>query len=249
MELFLDISDCKCLVTGSAKRLGKALVSAFAEKGADVIVHYRNSKKEAMDVVNSARGYRGSANAIRADLEEPAQAIRLVEDAIKAMDGLNVLINSASVFDRQGFIDTDLDTWNRNLAVNLTAPFVLSREFARHLISNGEKGIILNMLDWRALRPGRQDFAYTIAKSGLAAMTKGLAKILAPKIRVNGLALGPVLPPEGSGEKDYQRILEMVPKKRACTIEELVESALFLVAGPDYITGEILNLDGGRNLI
>jgi pteridine reductase len=155
------------------------------------------------------------------------------------------LINNAAIFKPLSFLETSIEAWNQHLTVNLTSPFLISQSFVRH--REGRPGSIVNLLDWRALRPGTDHFPYTISKAGLATMTHILAQALAPNIRVNGLALGAVLPPPG--KKDFDKdIIKDVPIGRWGTVEETVDSMLFLLAGPEFITGEILHLDGGRHL-
>ncbi|RPJ37783.1 MAG: SDR family oxidoreductase, partial [Chloroflexi bacterium] len=133
----------------------------------------------------------------------------------------------------------------------LTAPFLLSRDFGR-MIPGGQKGRIVNIVDWRAMRPAADHFAYTISKAGLVALTHSLAAALAPDITVNGLALGAILPPSDrplSGEADMSKVLAQVPARRWAELDEVCQALLFLLDGPEYITGEIIHLDGGRHLI
>lgn len=241
----MDLRSHRALVTGAAKRLGRAFAEALASRGAAVAVHYGTSADEADEVVCGIRAQGGQAVAVQADLAVPEEVVRLFDAAARELGEVDLLVNSASVFDPPGPLETELTVWERSLAVNLTAPFLLSQEFARH--RHGRPGSIVNMLDWRALRPGPDHFAYTIAKAGLAAMTRSLAQAFAPSIRVNGLALGAILPPsDGSGIGDAQ--LRRVPAGRIGTVEETVEALLFLLTGPEYLTGEILHLDGGRQL-
>jgi len=141
---------------------------------------------------------------------------------------------------------TTLADWERHMAINLTAPFLLSQAFAKQIPENGE-GRIVNILDWRALRPGADHFPYTVSKAALAAMTQSLAVALAPRISVNGLALGAVLPPANEFAKDD--IIENIPAQRWSDAKEIEQALIFLLAGPAYITGEIIHVDGGRHLI
>ena len=143
-------------------------------------------------------------------------------------------------------IDTDLLAWERHIRINLTAPVLLSRSFARSL-SPGQPGRIINMLDWRAFRPGADHFPYTISKAGLAALTRSLALALAPDVAVNGIALGAILPP--GDNTDLDGIIENVPAGRWAELDELTRTVLFLLDGPSYITGEVIHLDGGRHLV
>ncbi|TLN10478.1 SDR family oxidoreductase, partial [bacterium] len=159
---------------------------------------------------------------------------------------LDALVNNAAIFLPGNALETSLELWQKHLAINLTAPFLLSQAFARRLAPDRE-GRVLNILDWRALRPGRDHFAYTISKAALAAMTQALAVGLAPNVLVNGLAFGAILPPaDGAGT---EKILQNVPAGRWADLREVAESVVFLLSGPAYITGEILHLDGGRHLV
>jgi pteridine reductase len=153
-------------------------------------------------------------------------------------------VNSASIFEPLSFQNTTLDDWHRHLNINLTAPFLLSQAFAKQT----PRGRIVNILDWRALRPGADHFPYTITKSALAAMTKSLAAALAPNITVNGLALGAILPPADHSSAN-EKIIENIPAQRWAEAKEVEDALLFLLTGPAYITGEIIHLDGGRHLI
>jgi pteridine reductase len=156
------------------------------------------------------------------------------------------LINNAAIFAPLSFQQTSFADWQNQMAINLTAPFLLSQAFAASLLPD-KKGRIVNILDWRALRPGSDHFPYTISKAALAAMTQSLAIALAPAITVNGLALGAILPPsDGYAESG---LLNSVPAARWASIEEVCQSLLFLLSGPEYITGEIIHVDGGRHLI
>jgi NAD(P)-dependent dehydrogenase (short-subunit alcohol dehydrogenase family) len=159
---------------------------------------------------------------------------------------LFALVNNASVFEPQGWEDTSLELWNRSLAVNLTAPFLLSQAFARSL-EPGRNGRIINLIDWRALRPGPDHLPYTISNSALAALTHSLAIALAPRITVNGLALGAILPPSNGAPAKVN--LEQIPAHRWAKLEEVGQALVFLLDGPAYITGEIIHIDGGRHLV
>lgn len=233
------------LVTGAARRLGLAFAQGLAARGADVALHYGKSAdgESQAEQLQAAHGIR--VVALRADLAEEEQAAALVDRAVQALGAIDLLVNSAAVFGPEGFRETTLDSWGRHLAVNLTAPFLICQGFARHRA--GRPGVIVNILDWRALRPGPDHFAYTVSKAALAAMTQSLAQSLAPAIRVNGLALGAVLPPSDDGGKT-EEVLEHVPAGRWARPEEAVDALLFLLSGPDFMTGEILQLDGGRHL-
>ena len=156
------------------------------------------------------------------------------------------MVNKASIYPPGGMLETDLSTWQDCLNVNLSAPFILSQAFIQNHVK-GEQGRIINLLDWRAIRPGRDHFAYTISKSALASLTQATAIAAAPDISVNALALGAILPP--SIEPQNDNILAQVPLKRWANIHEFEEAFLFLLQGPAYVNGEIIHIDGGRHLI
>jgi len=233
------------LVTGAGKRLGQAFALGLADRGADVAIHYNGSHSGAEKTAELARTRGVRAVVHQADLSRLDEASSLVGRVTADLGNLDILVNSAAIFEPVSFLESTLESWHRHLAVNLTAPFLLTQAFARHRA--GRRGDVVNILDWRALHPGPDHFPYTIAKAGLAAMTRSLAQALAPTIRVNGLALGAILPPADMGEAETE-ILRQVPSGRWGTVEEATDALLFLVSGPAYITGEILHLDGGRHL-
>ena len=231
------------LVTGGARRVGRALVDALAQAGADVVIHHGASAGEAAAAVQEVRALGRKAASIQADLEKPDEAAGLVARAQAELGPIDWLVNSAAIFEPLDLEGTTVEAWDRHFAVDLRAPFLLSQAFARERA--GAPGAIVNLLDWRALRPAADHFPYTIAKAGLAAMTRSLALALAPTIRVNGLALGAILPPADGGTAG----LDSVPSGRWARLEEVGQALLFLLGGSDYVTGSILHLDGGRHLV
>ncbi len=233
------------LITGGARRVGRVIALAVAEAGADVILHHHASVQEAAETAEDILKLGRKAWVVQADLEDPSQVAAMIDRAYKIAP-IDALVNNAAIFGSQDPLSTTLEIWQQHLAVNLTAPFLLSQEFARRH-SAAREGRILNILDWRALRPGPDHFAYTISKAALAAMTQSLALALAPGILVNGLALGAILPPAAGPNPD--KILQSVPASRWADLREVAESVVFMLAGPAYMTGEILHLDGGRHLV
>ena len=233
------------LVTGGAQRIGRAFVLAIAQEGGHPIIHYGASAQQAFTLQAEIETMGQKADVLQADLQDPDQTRRLIENAI-ALGPLDGLINNAAIFEPLSWQDTTLDSWERHLAINLTAPFLLCQVFAQQA-SQPQVRRIINILDWRALRPGPDHFPYTIAKAALAAMTRSLAAALAPRICVNGLALGAILPPSDGAAAD--NILESVPARRWAHLDEVSEALIFLLTGPAYITGEILHIDGGRHLV
>ena len=233
------------LITGSARRLGYHMALTVARAGANVVLHHAHSPEAAEQARSEIQALGVKANIVTADLSDPQQAQDLIAQALQ-YGALDVLINSAAVFEPLTLMTTGLDEWQNHLAINLTAPFLLCQAFAQ---SNPapRQGRIVNILDWRSERPGMDHFPYNISKAGLAAMTRALAVSLAPYITVNGLAFGAILPPSDGGASEL--ILKNVPAKRWATLEEVSQALLFLINGPTYITGEIIHLDGGRHLV
>lgn len=231
------------LITGAARRVGKIFALACARAGADVVIHYGHSDAEAEEVRDKIIGLGRRAWVFKADLSDSSQAENLIP-LVNESTPLHGLINSAAIFESLLLETTSLDDWQKHLQINLTAPFLLSQAFAKQA-SDGAR--IINILDWRALRPRADHFPYTISKAALASMTKSLAVALAPKIIVNGLALGAILPPSDS--KARPDIIKNVPAGRWAEEDEIGQALLFLLTCPMYITGEIIHLDGGRHLV
>ena len=231
------------LITGAARRIGRIFALACARAGADVAIHHGHSDAEAEMLRDEIEGLGHRAWIFKADLSDSSQAQNLVAQ-IEESTSLHGLVNSAAIFERLSLEQTTLEDWEKHFSINLTAPLLLSQAFARQAQDGGR---IVNILDWRALRPGADHFPYTISKASLAAMTKSLAVALAPAIPVNGLALGAILPPaDGAANAE---IIKNVPMKRWAQESEIEQALIFLLTCPAYITGEIIHVDGGRHLV
>ena len=241
----MSLDGKRVLITGAARRVGRALALAVAAAGGDLIIHFSQSQPEAESVRDQVIALGRKALILWADLDDPQQAADLIPRALEH-GPLFALVNNASIFEPLTWEDTTLESWERHLRVNLTAPFLLSQAFARSLPQDAA-GRIVNLLDWRALRPAADHLPYTISKAALAALTHSLAAALAPCVTVNGLALGAILPPSDGAA--VNTILEKVPAQRWAELDEVAQALLFLLDGPAYLTGDILYLDGGRHLI
>lgn len=232
------------LITGGAVRLGAAMARAVAAAGANVVIHYNSSHDEAAALQAELQHSGAGAHLLQADLNDSQAASQLIAQASRH-GPLYALVNSAAIFEDLTLETTELAAWQRHLDINLTAPFLLSQAFWR--AANGAPGRIVNLLDWRALRPGPDHLPYTVSKTALAGLTRALAAAMAPRISVNGIALGAILPPSDGGSTPA--LLENVPAGRWATLDEVGQTLLFLLTGPNYITGEIIHLDGGRHLV
>ena len=231
------------LVIGGARRVGKILALACAHAGANVVIHHAHSDSEAEEVQKEITGLGCRAWVLKADFADSSQAQSLIEQ-ISESTPLDGLVNSSAIFSSLSLETTSIEDWEKHIAINLTAPFLLSQAFAEQASDSAR---IVNILDWRALRPGADHFPYTISKAALASMTKSMAVALAPRVIVNGLALGAILPP--SDGKSKTDIIKNVPAGRWAEKSEIERALLFLLTCPAYITGEIIHLNGGRHLV
>ena len=234
------------VVTGAARRVGREIALAMAERGLAVVVHHGTSTVEANVLVNRIRSQGGTAVAVSADLRDPRAAAMAVFEAAAELGEVTTLINSAAVFQNRALPWVDLYHCNVHLSVNLLAPIFLAQQFIRQL-GEGQRGHIINILDWRAQRPGADHLIYTATKAALSSVTKSLALQLAPLIQVNGLAPGAILPPEDRTNWHEQRAITSIPLKRTGSPKALVDAINFLLDA-NFITGEILNVTGGEEL-
>lgn len=241
----MNLDGQTILITGAARRVGRAMALAVARAGAHVIIHHAHSPGEAEALRQELLAQGFTASLLEADLGDPQQAAGLVERAwqIRPLDGL---VNNAAIFAPLGWDTAAAPDWEKHLAINLIAPFLLSQAFAR-LALPARQGRIINILDWRALRPGPDHLPYTVSKAALAALTRSLAQAFAPHLTVNGIAFGAILPPADGALNPH--LLDDYPAHRWADLDEVGQTLLFLLAGPSYITGEIIHLDGGRHLV
>lgn len=234
------------LITGAARRIGRAVAIDFARQGWAVAVHYNGSKAEADDVVETIAAGGRPAVALQADLADEAEAAQLVERAAAALGPIGCLVNNASPFERDEALTATRLSWDTHMETGLRAPFVLSQAFARALPADAE-GVIVNMLDQRVWSLTPHFVSYTLAKSGLWTLTRTLALAFAPRIRVNGVGPGPTLPSARQTAAQFARQAASVPLGRATTLEEICLAVRFLVAAPS-VTGQMIAVDGGQHL-
>ena len=235
------------LVTGAARRIGAALARGCHGSGADVVIHYGGSRDEAEALVADLNGSRPrSAVIAQADLLIEDAPRKLVDAATDAYGRLDVLINNASTFYPTPLGSIDENVWRDLVGTNLKAPLFVSQAAAPHLRERG--GAIINMVDIHARRPLPRHPVYTAAKAGLAALTLSLAQDLGPEIRVNGIAPGAILWPEGEQDEDARKaILEQTCLGRSGNPQDIVPCALYLLRA-DNVTGQIIEVDGGRSI-
>ncbi|WP_165700728.1 SDR family oxidoreductase [Alienimonas californiensis] len=246
----MNLAGKTAVVTGAAVRLGRAVALELAEHGADVAVHYGSHSDEAAAVVRTIqREYGRRAVAVQADLSDPVRAAAALFAAVnKEFGRADVLVNNAAIYEPGDFGAITEDHWDRHLGLNLKAPFFLAQRFAEQF--DGDEGAIVNILCRRATRPTAEDLPYTAAKAGLAALTKGLALRLAPRIRVNGVAPGEMLPPTGrhtDPEEWDRQTAAHIPLRRVGGSVPVARAVRYLCEA-DFVTGETLHVTGGDHL-
>lgn len=236
------------LVTGAARRVGAAIVRGLHGQGAGVCIHFHRSSREAeqlRDELNATRA--NSATIVGADLLDVEALPRIVDHAVQTFGRLDVLVNNASTFYPTPLGQATAAQWNDLIGSNLRAPFFLAQAAAPHLRQS--KGLIVNMVDIHAQRPLSAHPIYSTAKAGLAMLTRALARELAPDVRVNGIAPGPILWPEtGMEEALKQDIVSRTLLKRSGSPADIVRAVLFFAKDAPYVTGQILAVDGGRSV-
>lgn len=236
------------LITGAAKRIGAACARRLHSEGYNVFIHYRSSANEAQQLCTELNQHRpNSARILQADLLNMAELEAVAKEACAAWGGIDVLVNNASSFYPTAVTETTERQWDELLGGNLKAPFFLAQALAKTLAENN--GCIVNIVDIHAERGLKGYPVYSIAKAGLAALTKILAKELGPAVRVNGVAPGAILWPDNDlSDSAKLEILQRVMLKRSGDSVDIAKAVLFLIQDADYITGQILTVDGGRTL-
>ncbi len=234
------------LVTGAGQRIGRASALELARSGFSVAVHCHQSRQPAEAVAGEINASGGKAVVLAADLADEGETGRLIADARAALGPVGVLVNNASVFERDEALTATRDSWDAHLETNLRAPFRLSQELARQLPDAAE-GAIVNMLDERVWNLTPHFVSYTVSKAGLWTLTQTMALALAPRIRVNGIGPGPTLPSPRQTDAQFQRQVASVPLKRGPTLDEVAGALRFILETPS-LTGQMIALDGGQHL-
>jgi pteridine reductase len=234
------------LVTGGARRLGRAFAEALAQDGMRVAVHYGQSAREAEEVVEGIRAEGGVAAAFQADLRDADAAMALPARVMQEMGRLDVLVNSAAVMERGPVSQVTVDQWDAILALNLRAPFFLAQQAASHLAA--ARGTIVNIADLSGLEPWKSYPVHSISKAGVVMLTKVLATALAPDVTVNGIAPGTVLLPDDWDDERRAFLAETTPLARLGTPQDAVAALRYLVHHAPFVTGETIVVDGGRIL-
>jgi len=241
-----DQDRATALVTGASRRLGRVIALDLAGRGWSVGIHYHASAAEALAVVAEIEASGGRAAAFAADLARPEAPEPLIESCASTLGPISCLINSAACFEWDDIRTLDRDRWQAHLDVNLRAPIFLAQAMARRL-PKGATGNVINIIDQKVLRPDPDFFSYTVAKAALWTATEMLAQGLAPEIRVNAIAPGPVLPSQNQTEDEFARECRATLLGRSVDLDEVTAAIRFLLETPS-ITGQMITLDSGQHL-
>lgn len=232
------------LITGGARRIGREIALALAARGREIALHYNRSRDDAETAAEEIRRAGATCRLFQADLADMKQVLTLIERVADACPALDTLINNASIFEPATLLATDEAFYDRHFAVNLKAPFFLTRDFAHRI----RRGHVINLLDTKVTRAFTTYFAYALTKKALFEFNRMAAKELAPRIRVNGVAPGLILPPAGCGDDYLEEQSRRLPLRAHGGPADIASAVLFLLDAP-FITGECILVDGGEHLL
>jgi NAD(P)-dependent dehydrogenase (short-subunit alcohol dehydrogenase family) len=235
------------LVTGGAKRLGRAIVLDLARHGWNIALHYNSSEKEARATAADAATAGVKVAILKADLSHEAEVMPLVDEAVKELGPLAALVNSASLFENDAWYSVTRESWDRHMETNLRAPFVLAQAFARQVPRDGA-GVVINIIDQRVLKPTPQFLSYSLSKAGLHWLTVTLAQALAPRVRVNAVGPGPTMINARQSQADFARQREATILGRGAEPQDVCDAVRYLLDSP-AVTGQMIAVDGGQHLI
>lgn len=241
----MELRGRVALVTGAGRRVGRALALALGRRGCDVAVHYHGSEAGARDTARAIEADGVRARTFAADLTQSEAPAELAARVVAAFDRLDVLINSAAIMERTPFGETTSAHWDRILNLNLRAPYLLAQAAAPAL--RAARGAIVNIADLAAYETWPGYLPHGISKAGIVHMTRGLARVLAPDVRVNAIAPGTVLLPDEWTDAERERLDRTTPLGRQGSPDDVAEAMLYLLAA-DYVTGETIIVDGGRHI-
>ena len=241
----MNLSSRVALVTGAGRRVGQAIALALGAKGMKVAVHYTGSASGAEETVAQLRAEGATGEVFQADLSTADGPRQLIDAVVRSFGGIDVLVNSAAVMERTPFGEVSVEQWDAMMAINLRAPFFVTQAAAPHLKKSS--GAVVNIADLAAYETWPAYIPHGISKSGVVHMTRSLARVLAPEVRVNGVAPGTVLLPEDWDKAADERLRQTTPLARTGTPEDVSATVIFLLES-DYITGETVIVDGGRHV-
>ena len=241
----MELRGRTALVTGAGHRVGRAIAVALGGRGMRVAVHYNAAADGARETAQRIEAAGGEAKLFTGDLTDASNAPRLIDEVVGAFGSLDVLVNSAAVMLRTPFGEVTPKQWDDVMALNIRAPFFLAQAAAPHL--KQARGAIVNIADLAAFETWPAYLPHGLSKSGMVYLTRSLARVLAPDVRVGGIAPGTVLLPESWSDADAQRLRATTPLAREGSPEDVTRTVLFILDS-DYLTGETIIVDGGRHV-
>lgn len=243
----MELHNSVALITGAAKRVGRQTALHLAAHGVTIALHYRSSSEEAEQTLADIRDHGGRVEPFVCDLTAPNACDSLIEHVQQTFGRLDILVNNASIFKATPLESLSDRQWHDNFAIHATAPMQLCRA-AWPIFKQQRRGKVVNIADIMADRPRGRFLAYCASKAALLNLTRSLAHAMAPHVQVNAIGPGAVLWPEDYDEATKQRILDHVPMRRAGSPQDIANAVLFLCRDGDYMTGQMLNVDGGRSI-
>ena len=242
----MNLEGRTAVVTGSALRIGRQTCLELATRGANIVTNYRSSASAAAQLVADVQELGGSALAVQGDVSKSEDVARLSEEARAAFGKVDILVNNASIYPVTPLAELTEAQWDESIAVDLKGPFLCCMEFGRRMAAEGE-GVIVNMSDWAVQRPYKNYLPYLVAKGGIITMTRAFAVELAPHVRVNAIAPGPIEPPGylSAEEREESAVRTLVGRWGGPT--EIARAIAFLIES-DYVNGVVLPVDGGRTI-
>jgi pteridine reductase len=241
----MELEGTTALVTGGAHRVGRAILLALARAGADVVLHYHRAEAQAQATQAEAQALGRRVLRVRADLSRVEEIEAMFEEVRRTFPALQVLVNSAAIMEAQPVEQVTSADWDRTLDLNLRAPFFCAQQAAK-LMARG--GVIINIGDVAGLQPWARYPVHSVSKAGVVMLTQVLARALAPRIRVNAVAPGPVAKPPDLAPERWEAVTRRMPLKREGAPEDIAQAVLYLVQA-EFVTGTILTVDGGAHLV
>lgn len=243
----MEIKNKNVIITGSAKRIGRAIALALAKRGANLVIHYQNAKQEADETARELESFGVKTLTVGADISSSEEVKKMVDQTVKHFGKIDVLVNNAAIYYATPFDTLTEDQWDKMIDINLKGSFLGAKYVADEMLKTGG-GKIINIADSSYDHPKIDYIPYNVSKSGIISLTKGLAVTLAPSIQVNCIAPGPILLPENTSEQKRISLISSTPLKRIGSPEDIASAVVFLIEGSDFITGSILTVDGGRSI-
>lgn len=235
------------LITGSADRVGRIIALTLAQHGADIVIHYHSNKDKAFSTESEIRKLGRKVLTVQGDLSKKSDWLSIKNDIMKDFGRIDVLINNAAIFYRTPFFDSREEDWDNFMNVNLKSVYLGSQIIGEVMVKQGW-GKIINIADVSGETIWTGYIPYCVSKAGVIALTKGLAKVLAPNVLVNCIAPGTVLLAKDYDEDEEEKLIQRTPLRRTGSPADVANTALFLIEGSDFITGTVIKVDGGRTI-